>query len=196
MSMRARILTLLALVAAAVALTACGGDDGAKGAPGSASNPLKGELQGDSATPGARSNEGASTGAKAEQPGYQALVENQDKDPRSRFTPCNLVSKAQARAILGTPILEPSEGAQGPTCIYRSEDGKAFVTLSVQPVEVDKVRRKLQQARSVSVGDRTAYCGQYGQTMLYVPLARSRALAVGAPCGVAQRFAEQAVREL
>jgi hypothetical protein len=193
--MRARILTLLALAAAVAAFSACGGD-GANGAPGTAGNPLKGELQGDSAVPGARSNEGTSSGAKAEQPGYQALVANQDKDPRSRFTPCNLVSKAQARAILGTPILEPSEGAQGPTCIYRSEDGKAFVTLSVQPVKVTQIRRKLQQSRTVAVGDKTAYCGQYGQAMLYVPLARSRALAVGAPCDVAQRFAEQAVREL
>jgi hypothetical protein len=196
MTMRARILMMAAVAALAATFAACGGEDGPKGAPGTASNPLPGKVQDSSAPSGGRTNEGSSSGAKAEQPGYQALVEEQDRDPRSRFTPCNLVTKAQARTILGTPILEPAEGAQGPTCIYRSEDGKAFVTLAIQPVKRSQIEKRLQQARRLAVADRTAYCGQYGQEMLYLPLADGRALAVGAPCGVAKRFAERAVREL
>ena len=135
--MRARILILLALAAAAAAFSRVRRRRRRQGRAGQRREPAQGRAAGRRPPSRARARTRARARArKAEQPGYQALVENQDKDPRSRFTPCNLVTKAQARAILGTPILEPSEGAQGPTCIYRSEDGKAFVTLAVQPVKV------------------------------------------------------------
>ncbi len=193
--MRARVLAIAAVLLAA-SLSACGGEDGAGAAQGSPSNPLPGKLQQSSGALGGPEKEGSAPGAKAEQPGYQSLVDRQDANPRSRFTPCNLVTRAQARAILGTPVLEPSEGAQGPTCIYRSEDGEAFVTLAVQSLEVEQVRRRLREPRTVAIGDRTALCGRYGQEMLYVPVDTGRVLTIGAPCDVAARFAARAVRQL
>ena len=54
----------------------------------------------------------------------EQLVEQQSNKPAKRFTPCNLVTAPQARAIVGAPIEQPFEAPQGPTCIYRSRDGE------------------------------------------------------------------------
>jgi hypothetical protein len=202
-----RSLSLIALVLLTAVLAACGGQSKPKPPPGSPDNPLVAQADSDSATSG-RLNEAApakGTGtsgatsegaAKAEQPGYQKLVERQGRKPRSRFTPCNLVTKAQAGAIVGAPLQDPLEAPQGPTCIYRSRDGKRFVTLAVQPLELSKLKRQMRKRHQVSVSDKTAYCGMLGQPILYVSLSRNRVLSVAAPCKVAQRFATTAVQRL
>jgi hypothetical protein len=191
-----RIRAGLTALAAAAALTACG-DDGAPSAPpGSPENPLTGPSTSASASAaGGRSNE-AAAGENGRQPGYQELVEQQSREPSVRFTPCNLVTGPQARAIVGRPIEQPFEAPQGPTCIYRSRDGGSFVTLAVQPLDFDKLMPTLQQRRRVAVSDRTGYCGHFGQDMLYVPLARGAVLSVAAPCTVAKKFAAKAVQRL
>jgi hypothetical protein len=186
---------LFALVAAA-ALSACGDDRAPSAPPGSAENPLMGNSS--AAPPSAgRSNE-AAAGAEGEgrQPGYEQLVAQQSRKPARRFTPCNLVTSAQARAIFGGPIEQPFEAPQGPTCIYRSQDGESFVTLAVQSLDFDQLKPKLQQRRRVDASDRTAYCGHFGQEMLYVPLARRSVLSVAAPCSLARQFAAKAVQRL
>ena len=89
------------------------------------------------------------------------------------------------------------EAPQGPTCIYRSKAAKRFVTVAVQSADFAKqIEPRLHQASSFSVGSRTAYCGQHGQQMLYVPLSGDRVLAIAAPCPMAKRFAAQALRQL
>ena len=102
--------------------------------------------------------------------GLQALVDRQSSKPESRFTPCNLVSERRRAEIVGAPIEQPLEAPQGPTCIYRSRDGKSFVTVAVQRVSIDSLTGRLQQRETVDVGSRAAYCGKYGQPMLYLPL--------------------------
>jgi hypothetical protein len=192
-----RLLALVALATVAIAVTGCGGGGSAAPAPGSPEKPLVGKQP----TPGGgtaagRSNEAAASGAKAKAPGYDALLDSQSSHPRRRFTPCNLVTERQARAILGAPLQDPVEAAQGPTCIYRSKDGRSFVTLAVQSVDFAKLRPRLRLPRRVTVGDRTAYCGTYGQPMLYLPLASGRVLSVAGRCDIARRFARRAVRQL
>jgi hypothetical protein len=192
-----RTLLLAIVLTAATALAACGGEKQAAAPPGSPQNPLVGKKQ--QAPTKGRSNEGAAQtrqdGADR-QPGYQKLVDRQTSKPRSHFTPCNLVSKSQARAILGTTIQDPLEAPQGPTCIYRSRDGRSFVTLAVQQVRFEKVKGQIRGRQAVSVADKTGYCGKYGQPVLYLPLSRSQVLTVTAPCQVARQFAQTAVGRL
>ena len=186
----------LVALAAAATLTACGDDGSPSAAPGSPENPLAPQPSAVSPADG-RSNE-ASGAAAAEQrqPGFQQLVEDQARKPEARFTPCNLVTGPQARAIVGGPIEQPFEAPQGPTCIYRSRDGDSFVALAVQSLDFDTLKPQLQQPRRVDVSDRTGYCGHLGQDMLLVPLPRTGVLSVAAPCPVAKEFAAQAVKRL
>jgi hypothetical protein len=190
-----RIPAALVALAAAAALTACGDDRAPSAPPGSPENPLTGPSSAAAPGSGGRSNE-AAAGAEGRQPGYADLVAQQSRRPDDRFTPCNLVTGPQARAIVGGPIEQPFEAPQGPTCIYRSRDGDSFVTLAVQPLDFDKLRSALQQRRRVAVSDRTGYCGHFGQDMLYVPLGRGGVLSVAAPCALAKQFAAKAVKRL
>ncbi len=180
-----RLLCIIA-VAAAAGLVGCGGDaDGGASAPkGSPENPLVGKLTGET-------RESANA-----QPGYKSLVDRQSSKPESRFTPCNLVSERQAAEIVGAPIEQPLEAPQGPTCIYRSRDGKSFVTVGLQRVSIDSLTGRLQQREKVDVGSRDAYCGKYGQPMLYLPLSRGEVLSIAGECGLARRFAAKALPQL
>ena len=130
MRISVRPLCLIAALLAAVALAACGGGGSSKASPppGSPRNPLVAQPEKSAAA----SEAAPATAAK---PGYDSLVENQGSKPRSRFTPCNLVSKAQAQAIVGLPLRDPLEAPRGPTCIYRSRDGKRLITLAVQSLD-------------------------------------------------------------
>ena len=211
-----------AVLGAAMLFAACGSSDGSspgKPAAGSPDNPLVAHTQPETGTsagansPG-RSNEAAakpqgstntvpgepstskSESGKPKAPGYDTLLENQTKHPSDRFSPCSLVSEVQARAILGAAILQPIEAPQGPTCIYRTQTGKTFISLAVQSAKFSSLKRQLDKREAVTVSDRTAYCGFYGQKMLYAPLNDGRVLSVAAPCGVAKQFAAQAVQSL
>jgi hypothetical protein len=145
------------------------------------------------------STEASGTGEPATSggtPGYQKLVEGQSKHPKSRFTPCGLVSEREARAILGAPVQQPLEAAQGPTCIYRTQTGKSFLTLAVQAIDFRALTKQLHKRQAVHVSGRSGYCGTYGQPLLYVALRGGRVLTVGAPCPVARQFAARAVAQL
>lgn len=200
-----RSLSLIALLLMATLLAACGGQSKPKPPAGSPDNPLVAQAPQDTVTQG-RLNEAApaakgagaegATSEAAAQPGYQKLVERQGSKPRSRFTPCNLVTKAQAGAIVGAPLQDPLEAPQGPTCIYRSQDGKRFVTLAVQSVPFSKLKHQMHKRQQVTVSNKTAFCGMLGQPILYVPLSGSRVLSVAAPCQVARKFAARAVPRL
>jgi hypothetical protein len=196
------LLSLFGAAALALSLASCGGDDAPKH-PGTPENPLVAEPAEPEAPAAGRSNEAAAAPAEEEQgeeeqgePGFQALVDRQSSDPRSRFSPCNLVSKPRAGAILGTRVAQPVEAPQGPTCIYRDRGGTMFVSLAVQQGGFGAVRDEIDRLRQVSVGDRRAYCGVHGAPMLYLPLAGGRVLSVSAQCDIAKRFASTAVPRL
>lgn len=187
-----RWLTLIALMTAAALLSACGDASKPAAPPGSPENPLGAETGQKSKT--GRSNEANAGSSQAL--GYRKLVERQSSNPRARFTPCNLVTRGQAKAILGGPVQALLEAPQGPTCIYRSKSGKSFVTVAVQPLDFNRVTKQIRRRQAVDVADRRAYCGLQGQPMLYVQLSRERVLSIAAPCPVARQFATRAVARL
>src|SRR4051812_11873883 len=179
--MRSRVM-LTCLVATAL-LAGCGSGEKPV-APGSPENPLVGKTQ------------AASEKRRAAEPDYKTLLKRQNGRPQSRFTPCGLVTRAQARAIVGEPVQLPFEAPQGPTCVYRTAKGHGLVTLAIQKAQFAKAKANLQQPAKVDLGNRTGFCGQYGQPTLYAPLSHGRMLTVAAPCRVAKRFAARAVRSL
>jgi hypothetical protein len=175
--MRTRL--LLPLVVAAGLLTACGGGEAAAPhPPGSAGNPARGLTTPKTAS--GRSNE--ATGTAPAQPQTAGTA------------PCSLVTREQASAIVGERLGRPREAVQGPTCVYRGR--KSFVTIAMQSLDFSKIKPKLGRLQRVEVSNKVAYCGNYGQQMLYVPLARGSVLSVAAPCAQAKRFAALAVRGL
>jgi len=184
-----RVPCLIALLLVSAPLAACGGSSKPSAPPGSPQNPLVAQTE----KTNPASEAAPAAGAK---PGYQGLVESQASKPRSRFTPCNLVTKAQAQAIVGLPLRDPLEAPRGPTCIYRSRDGKRLITLAVQPLDFAQLKRRVRGRQAVSVANRSAFCGTLGAPVLYVELPKRRVLSVAARCEVGKQFATAAVRRL
>lgn len=116
--------------------------------------------------------------------------------PVSARRPCTLVTREQAQALVGAPILQPLQASQGPTCIYRSRSGKRFVTLAVQSADLGALRSRLRHPRRIDVSNRIGYCGRLGGPMLVVGLSAGRVLGIAAPCSLAIRFAARALRRL
>jgi Protein of unknown function (DUF3558) len=182
----------LALALSAATLAACGGDDERESAaPGTPANPLAAVA--DPTEAGATTEPSAETRGA---PGYQELVSAQTSAPQERFTPCNLVTAHDARAILGTPVDAPFEAPQGPTCIYRTQDGRSLVTVAIQRASFRQIKPAIRGRRTLAVAGRDAFCGIHGQAMLYVPLGGGRVLSIAAQCGVARDFAHEALRHL
>jgi hypothetical protein len=205
-----RVTLTLAAGLCALALGACGGDAKPQAAPGSEANPLTATRPGEVSAPAASGSSAhaqgqgskvpagePSTGAAKDQaPGYQALVDRQTAKPRHRFTPCNLVTGKEAQGIVGKAMQTPIEAPQGPTCIYRPRTGKELIALAIQDASFAKIKRQIDDLRQVDVSDRAAYCGTYGQPVLYVPLGAGRLLSVNAECDIARGFAVKALSHL
>jgi hypothetical protein len=109
--------------------------------------------------------------------------------------PCALVSRAQARGILGKLVSAPIEAPLGPTCLYRAGSG-VLVTVALDPIDIRTIKAHLHNRSQVKIGRHTAYCGTYGQTTTFVPFASGQTLTVSAPCMVGFRFAEAALSRL
>jgi|GEM_PF-4201870 len=113
--------------------------------------------------------------------------------PQSQSAPCTLVSARQASAILGAPVRAPATAPQGPTCVYRTKDGRGFVTLSLRQASLSSLVARTGRRQRLTLAKHAAYCGNYGQQMLYAQAGRGFVLSVAAPCGIAKRFAERAL---
>jgi hypothetical protein len=216
------ILALLVVVAVAAGCGGDDKDPSSAGAPGTANNPLVATIPStttaddraaaQAAGTAPQSGKGAKTAARTSHaapakgfseadtaagtstdPGYQKLLEQQTRKPRSRFTPCNLVRRSEAAAILGVAVRPLIEAPQGPTCIYRTTKGSDFITVSVQKAALSKLRKQVRNVQQVAVADRHSLCGTVGRPLLYVPVASGRVLVVTAPCKVARQFASAAV---
>jgi hypothetical protein len=188
---------VVAAIAVVGAIASCGGSHPSQpAAPGSPSNPLtaKGNVGSEEFDPARDADQ---SGKAENSPSYKQLVERQKARPRSRFTPCNLVTRAQASAIIGTRLIGPVEAPQGPTCIYRSAGrGKQFVTLSVQYTSLPRLARQVENRKRIRVAHHAGICGANGQPTLYVSLSGGRVLTVGAQCGIARKFAAKALARL
>ncbi|HEY7120916.1 MAG TPA: hypothetical protein VH329_00025 [Solirubrobacterales bacterium] len=127
-----------------------------------------------------------------------AIAENEpETGPRGILNPCDLLALPASSEDSDLPF-SLQEAPQGPTCLIRPRtgEGQGMLTLAVQSVDFAKVRSQLRQPRSVTVSGRTAYCGQYGQAMLYLPLKGNRVLSIAGPCRMAQQIAVRAVERL
>ncbi len=209
---RHRIILTLAAGLAALALSSCGDDGKPAAAAGSPENPLTATQPGEAgaapaaasgtpakkgeAAPKVPAGEPSSKAATPQAPGYQALLDRQTAKPQHRFTPCNLVSEREAQDIVGKPMQVPVEAPQGPTCIYRPRKGEGLIALAVQDADFARLRRQIDDLHRVDVSDRSAYCGTYGQPMLYLPLGAGRVLSINAECDVARGFAVKALPHL
>lgn len=135
-------------------------------------------------------------------PNYAQLHANRSPEPtsssgsRSRSGPCTLVTATEAASILGSPMQEPIEAAQGPTCLYRTRSGKRLVTLAVQAGSFGQIKLKIHHPRQLDIAGHAATCGVYGQPMLYVPLTGRRVLSISASCTTAEEFALKALGRL
>jgi hypothetical protein len=125
-----------------------------------------------------------------------ARARKQKAQEPSASRPCSLVSKTQARAIIGAAVLEPLEAPQGPTCIYQTKSGKPYVTLTVEKTSYSRLHEQTTRRRSIAVAHLRGVCGTFGRPMLYVPLSNGRVLSVAGPCELATRFAAQAIPHL
>jgi hypothetical protein len=199
---------------AALTLAACGGSSTTTGGPAPTS-PAAAVASADvqrtagsadaSAHAGARdtvSREGAVQRPLRDTGGAEVNDENVGKpDDQSTSAgavaaPCKLVSQAQAQAIVGAPIAAPQTAPLGPTCIYQPQGGGEQVTLTVEALNFAKIRAKIHGLTRTAIVGHTAYCGRYGRTTTFVPLAHHQVLNVAAPCALGIRFAAIATRQL
>ncbi len=187
---------VLAALAATMALVACGGDGSESRSPTPVGTPENPAVAKSSPGGGEPTQERPPARGRTDSPSYDDIVKSQRRKPRERFTPCNLVTKTQAQAILGAAVLQPQEAPQGPTCIYRTRTASKFVTVAVQSAQMADLKRHLRGVQRVQVGSRVAYCGKAGQPVLHVPLGGSRVLSISAACETARRFASTALARL
>jgi Protein of unknown function (DUF3558) len=145
---------------------------------------------------GGKPSAASSESGSVPKPNYAQLLANQSRHPNRRFSPCNLVTGSEAAAIVGASMQKPVEAPQGPTCVYRTRTGRQLIALAVQSVRFAQIKAKLAHPRTTTIAGRTAFCGTYGQPMLYVPLSAGRVLSVSAPCGTAKGFAAKALPNL
>jgi hypothetical protein len=110
--------------------------------------------------------------------------------------PCRLVTKREAHAILGAPIAELREAPLGPTCIYRPQRAKRFITLAVQSTGLTATKRRGRDLIRVTLRGHKAYCQKYGSLMTVVPLRGGKVLSITGPCPIAARFASKALTRL
>jgi hypothetical protein len=171
---------------------------GGVGAPEAAPTPAERKSSPGSQESGATASKGGEEAPQAavEEPGFEKLVEDQSAQPRERFTPCSLVSRAKVQAVIGKPIDEPIEAPQGPTCIYSAEGAKSFITVAVQSLQIERIKKHIRNRRRVEIANRAGYCGTYGQEVLYLPLVRGQVLSITAPCDVARTLATAALPRL
>jgi hypothetical protein len=114
----------------------------------------------------------------------------------SVLSPCTLVTRSEARAILGRPIAGLKKAEQGPTCIYRQQGSKRLVTVALQHARLSAAQQRGKQVVRVNLRGHKAYCLKQGTLMMLVPLRDGQVLNVSAACPIAAQFASKALARL
>ena len=114
----------------------------------------------------------------------------------SILSPCTLVTRSEAQAILGQPIAGLQKAVQGPTCIYRQRDTKRLITVALQHARLTAAQQRGKQVVRVNVAGHKGYCLMQGTLMMLVPLRDGQVLNVSAACPIAARFATKALARL
>jgi hypothetical protein len=115
----------------------------------------------------------------------------------SVLSPCTLVTRSEAQAILGQPIAGLEKAVQGPTCIYHQRHTKRLITVALQRgVRLTAAQQHGRQVVRVNLHGRKGYCLKQGTLMMLVPLGDGQVLNVSAACPIAARFATKALARL
>jgi hypothetical protein len=114
----------------------------------------------------------------------------------SILSPCTLVTRSEAQAILGQPIAGLQKAVQGPTCIYRQRHTKRLITVALQHTRLTAAQQRGKQVVRVNVAGHKGYCLKQGTLMMLVPLRDGQVLNVSAACPIAARFATKALARL
>jgi len=189
----------LVLAVSATLLSACGGSSGDAHGSSTASTAVgttkaRRDVVKDSAAVQRPLRDTGGSEVNDDNPGS---ADSGDDDASTADTnPCRLVTRAQAQAILGTPVAAPQEAPLGPTCIYQPTGGGAQVTLAVQAISLARLKPRIRHRRKIVVSGRTGYCGTYGQPTTFVALADGSVLSVTASCQVGRVFAAAALTRL
>lgn len=112
--------------------------------------------------------------------------------------PCLLVTRQQAEKITGKTI-KVTEAPLGPTCLYEeagSETGSQTITLAVESQRFSELKPRIKKLSKFTIAGHAAYCGVYGEPILYMPLSTTRTFEVTGACGVATKFATIAIHKL
>jgi hypothetical protein len=107
--------------------------------------------------------------------------------------PCQLVTAAEAAAILKAPSVKETEAPLGPTCILSPAGQKKSATISVQTIVLSRDLKEMKGMATLSIGGHKAYCGTIGNTVLLAPLLNHQVLNVAAPCPQAAELAAKAL---
>jgi hypothetical protein len=220
--MRARHHLVLLVVSCVAALTACGGSSSTPDKATTTAAQLPGQLAGpsaldQSATPadtaaksasGRKASASKGSGApKASRPdpisaknhtvrGRQRAKNEQRGTGIAPLNPCSLVTRAEAGAILGRPIVGLHQAPQGPTCIYEPRKAKGLVTMAIQLTPFDPKKQPAKNVTRVTLRGHKAYCVKDHGLAMLVPLAAGHVLRVAAPCPIASGFASKALARL
>jgi hypothetical protein len=112
------------------------------------------------------------------------------------LNPCSLVTRAEAGAILGRPIVGLHQAPQGPTCIYEARKAKGLVTMAIELTPFDPKQQPAKNVTRVTLRGHHAYCVKDHGLAMLVPLAAGHVLKVAAPCPIASGFASKALARL
>jgi hypothetical protein len=112
------------------------------------------------------------------------------------LNPCSLVTRAEAGAILGRPIVGLHQAPQGPTCIYEPRRAKGLVTMAIELTPFDPKKQPAGNVTRVMLRGHNAYCVKDHGLAVLVPLAAGHVLRVAAPCPIASGFASKALARL
>jgi hypothetical protein len=112
------------------------------------------------------------------------------------LNPCSLVTRAEAGAILGRPIVGLHQAPQGPTCIYEPRQAKSLVTMAIQLAPFDPKKQPAKNVTRVTLRGHNAYCVKDHGLAMLVPLSAGHVLRVAAPCPIASGFASKALARL
>jgi hypothetical protein len=195
---------ILLPAAAATLLAACGGASTSAGGPGSRAAVVDQRVQSARSVPPIPrllgSDKVSATRLRPVQARAQAGMIDDEVNATGAKTvhPCQLVSRAEARGIVGSRIGRPTEALQGPTCLYSQRSAKRLITLAVESNHFSKIRpqAQLRDRISLTVHGHAAYCGVASGPTMIVSLAAGRFLSVGAPCPIAASFAAKALAHL
>jgi hypothetical protein len=217
--MRARHHLALLVVACVAALTACGGsssttDEAATSAARLAGPSASLDQSGTPADMAAKSASGRKASAtkdsgtpKASRPdpisarNHTVRARHRAKNEQrgtgvAPLNPCSLVTRAEAGAILGRPIVGLHQAPQGPTCIYQPRRAKGLITMAIQLTPFDPKKQPAKNVTRVTLRGHNAYCVKDHGLAMLVPLAAGHPLRVAAPCPIASGFASKALARL